>query len=157
MLPSNSLGPSRLYLDIDGVIIADNSPFETISLNPLESYAPEVVERLGNTGLELVLLSTWGKRASYLTERIEPLSAASIDPTYLPNTQIIHKRDALIADQLKSPAPFVWVDDMITDWARRIVAKKLSVPKLLIKPDEETGLNDSELKRIEAFAYQHQI
>lgn len=146
----------RLYLDIDGVILADNSPFETVSLNQREAYAPEVVERLGSTGLELVWLSTWEGQASRLSESIDALREATVLPARIHDARITTKRDALIADQESEPSAFVWVDDMITDWARRVVAKRLCVPKLLIKPNKETGLNDLELKRIEAFAHQHQ-
>ena len=42
----------RLYLDVDGVIIAKASLFETIRLPYFGGeYAPEVVSRLGATGL----------------------------------------------------------------------------------------------------------
>lgn len=146
------LGPPTLYLDIDGVAIANNPPFPTVQLNFLERYSPEVVDRLGNTGLKIVWLSTWGREATYLSDSIDSLREAIVLPAQINDTKITTKRNALLDDQVRLPSPFVWVDDMITQWTRRVVEQRLRVPKLLIQPQTETGLTDAELKRIEGFA-----
>ena len=149
-----ALAHPRLYLDIDGVVLADSSPFETTELNAIERYAPEVASRLGATGLELVWISTWGKEAAYLSERIEAFGGAIILPTQV--RDIGTKRDALIADQERSPSPFVWVDDMINNSIRKYVSKRVKTPHLLVSPNTATGLTASELEDIEGFALQFQ-
>jgi hypothetical protein len=35
----------RIYLDINGVLVVDNSPFELVSLNCIDKYSPEVARR----------------------------------------------------------------------------------------------------------------
>ena len=150
------LATPRLYLDIDGVIISNNSPFETVNLNRFEAYAPEVVERLGRTGLELVWLSSWESEAHHISESIDALRKATVLPAGILDAPIRAKREALIADQKRAPSAFVWVDDMITYRTRMVVESRLRVPHLLISPNKERGLNDSELLRIEAFARHHQ-
>ncbi len=145
----------RLYLDIDGVIVTDNSPFEMVSLNPIEKYAPEVVARLGNTGMELVWLSSWENEATYLSENIDVLSGGrvlNLATLQDSSSDITRKRCALVADQETSPSPFVWADDTITRGTRKKVAEYLKGPKLFVQPDKRIGLTQAEIVRIEHFA-----
>ncbi len=58
MINPPNLARARLYLDIDGVLISEESPFGTIN-HFGERHAPEAVRRLGETGMELVWLTTW--------------------------------------------------------------------------------------------------
>jgi hypothetical protein len=162
-MAANRLDPARLYLDIDGVIIADEPPFEEIAhiFWPKENYSPEVVHRLGHTGLELVLLTTRARttrelRFSGLTDEINGLGNGRV-PLWVGGygelgDDIGWKVATLIADQRSSPAPFVWADDFITEEARRTVSEYLDVPQLIIAPDSKTGLNETELCQIEDFA-----
>lgn len=148
----------RLYLDIDGVIISEESPYERVELNAIEKYAPEVVRRLGQTGLELVWLSTWGREASYLSEVIEEMRGNRIlEITILkPNTPSMERKAAtLTRDQRSAPAPFVWVDDMITARERKLIPVWVDSPHLLIQPDGRLGLAEDEVVLIEEFAKLH--
>lgn len=145
----------RLYLDIDGVILAEASPFETVSLGELgEAYAPEVLSRLGNTCLELVWLTTWEHQALELSESMNGLGGGRVLrlEEYENNHQTTPKMCALFSDQANSPSPFVWVDDLITPAAYGAVTRRLSVPKLIIQTDGKTGLNETQLLSIEQFA-----
>ena len=145
----------RLYLDVDGVIIAEASPFETASLLYLsEKYAPEIIRRLGNTCMDLVWLTTRENQAIELAESVDGLRGGrvlSLDRSSR-SSPVTWKLRALLSDQAGSPSPFVWVDDHITPEARREVAERLSVPKLVVQTDGNTGLNEPQLASIEQFA-----
>lgn len=146
----------RLYLDVDGVIIADKSPFETTPLNHIESYAPEVVRRLGNTGLELVWLTTWENEALLLAEQMGYLTNGRVLRLgFLGATAIDNKANSLLNDQFHSPAPFVWVDDRLNNDIQTVVSAKVRVPHLFIRPNYQTGLEESHLVQIETFASEH--
>jgi len=148
----------RLYLDVDGVIIAEASPFETVRLRQLgEAYAPEVISRLGNTCLELVWLTTWGEEALELAQSINGLREGRVLrlDQHERSSQITRKMRALFADQGTTPGPFVWIDDLITPQARNIVNRRLSVPSLMVQTDGQTGLNEDQLVSIEQFAKTH--
>ena len=152
------LGEPKLYLDIDGVIITDYSPFEQEPLNNIENYAPEVARRLGSTGLELVWLSSWDNGSMSCTERVEAFrKGRSLEPATNSHghINISQKLRALIVDQIKDPSPFVWVDDEITLAAKREIDASLKVPSLLIAPERSIGLNERELWQIEDFARIH--
>ena len=148
----------RLYLDVDGVIIAKASSFETVRLPYFGGeYAPEVVSRLGATCLDLVWLTTQENEALELAERIDGLRdgrVLKLDHRQ-GGSQIARKLRALISDQANSPSSFVWVDDLITPKARRVVAERLRVPKLVVQTDGKTGLNEPQLVSIEQFARAH--
>ena len=158
MFDSSKTARPRLYLDVDGVIIAEASPFETVRLRNLgEAYAPEVISRLGNTCLDLVWLTTRENQALELSESINGLRDGRVlrlDPREH-SSQITRKMRALFTDQASSPSPFVWVDDLITSEARNIVTNRLSVPNLIVQTDHRTGLNETQLVSIEEFARTH--
>jgi hypothetical protein len=146
----------RLYLDIDGVIIVDESPFEMVQLNAIEKYSPEVVARLGRTGLELVWLSTWGREASYLSESIDPLSKARILPIQPHiNGSMAGKAASIIEEQSAAPAPFVWADDMITENLSKELSQAVASPHLMVRPNKAVGLTNKHLLLIEEFAKEH--
>jgi hypothetical protein len=153
---------ANLYLDIDGVLIidTDESPFERVELNAIEKYAPEVATRLGQTGMNIVWVSTWGRQASHLSERIEAFREARILPL-LPRevnpNKTTRKMLTIIGEQEVAPTPFAWVDDDITEDERRTIDRRISVPKLLIKPDKRVGLTDEHLQQIEVFAEEHAV
>lgn len=149
----------RLYLDIDGVIIAKNSPFATVDLNPIEKYAPEVIIRLGNIGMNLVWLSTWEeKETSHLSKQLELLiNHHRLDsvPSQAELSGITRKMLALINDNQGKLTPIVWVDDEITPEVIHQVSEKHQGPKLLISPNKQIGLSEIELNRIEDFAKEY--
>lgn len=154
------LNRPRMYLDIDGVLIADESPFEQAQVSPMDHYAPEVTTRLGKTGLQLVWLSTWEEEASYLSANIDDLREGRILRLARPMSKassITRKMLALIEDQEMDPAPFVWVDDAISARERNIVLRTLTVPLLILQPDTKIGLTENELTHIEDFARQYQL
>lgn len=153
-----SIAEPKLYLDIDGVIITDDSLFERVPLNAIESYAPEVVNRLGSTGLKLAWLTTWGPEESLrLSEKVPAFKdGRSLELKPKPFARGIElKLTALIKDQISEPAPFVWVDDMITPRIEQQVSAQVRVPHLIVVPDCQFGLKDLDLRRIEAFAATH--
>jgi hypothetical protein len=154
---------SRLYLDVDGVILpfarpdAAELPFEMKPANGLEYYSPDVVSRLGNTCLSLVWCTTWEEKG--LKELVESMGALcegrqlELPSTIEGVTRISQKLDAIVADQVNDPAPFVWVDDGITDDERqRVVNIFMATPHLIIQPDKMTGINQIQLSLIESFA-----
>lgn len=169
--------PPRLYLDVDRVIIVEDSPFEMAVLgNSGEAYAPEVIRRLGNTCLDLVWLTTRENQALELADSLGGLRGGRVLMLANPeasaqialpggrvlkrnrheaSTQISLKMSALLGDQVRSPSPFVWVDDKITPTQRGIVSRYLSVPKLIIQPEGKAGINEAQLASIEAFARTH--
>lgn len=158
MSDSPEVARPRLYLDVDGVIIAKASPFEAVRLPYFGGeYAPEVVSRLGATCLDLVWLTTQENEALELADRIDGLRDGRV--LKLDNrqagSQIARKLRALIGDQANSPSPFVWVDDLITPKARRVVTQQLSVPNLIVQTAGKTGLNEPQLVSIEQFARTH--
>jgi len=157
MSDSSEVARPRLYLDVDGVIIAKASPFETVRLPDFGGdYAPEVVRRLGATGLDLVWLTTQENEALELAERIDGLRDGRVlELDRQAGSQIAWKLRALIGDQADSPSPFVWVDDLITPKARRVVAERLSVPSLVVQTAGKIGLNEPQLASIEQFARTH--
>lgn len=148
----------RLYLDVDRVIIVEDSPFETVRLpSSDEEYAPEVIRRLGNTCLDLVWLTTRENQALELADSLDGLRGGRVlllDHREA-STQISLKMSALFGDQASSPSPFVWVDDKITPTERGIVSKYLNVPKLIIQPEGKAGINEAQLANIEQFARAH--
>jgi hypothetical protein len=145
----------RLIWDIDGVIIAENSPFEMAELSLIEKYAPEVVSRLGKLGMDRVVLSI--REGQELSEITALLGARvlALDPDQ-DNDTITRKELAILTDQKRSPCHRrVWVDDKLVELPekeRRAIAEFLGGSTLFVWPAKETGLNEIELSCIEAFA-----
>ncbi|GAB2522629.1 HAD domain-containing protein [Paramicrobacterium agarici] len=133
-MPSNP-APTRLYLDVDGAINADEPPFSDVkstrvqieygggmmSREPL-TWAPEVVTELDalreEFGVELVWLSTWNEMHASMT-RLAPALGGLFGGRAIMDADAVSsdrgrgwwKAQSIIADQEFSPAPFVWVDD----------------------------------------------
>lgn len=155
MIQTKALAQPRLYLDIDGVVIAEASPFNTVDSYG-EKHAPEVVRRLGEAGLDLAWLSTWEDEALKIPGRIDGLRGGRVlklgpfGPSH-----IMRKAQSLIIDQVESPSPFVWVDDHITSVIQESLSALFKVPQLLIKPDGQSGINENQLAAIEEFARLH--
>ena len=150
----------RLYLDIDGVLLADNPRLRSGSKEyDGTRYAPEVLRRLGNTSLELVWLTTWGAdEVSQLTTDLDVLHGGR-QLKRGPGSD--WKLSAVITDQTESPSPFVWADDRISPEDVLILEAKLGrqnnqANHLLISPDEHCGITKSHLAHIEAFARAYQ-
>lgn len=169
-MPEHLVRP-RLYLDIDGVLIASppaQPAFETKKLNRVDRYSPEVTGRLGALAakrLELVFLSDWDHEAAGLIEAIDDFAGARIlplaplDPDITAETSTItRKAFALLDEQEQSPTPFIWGDNDINQNIRDLLAERLVTPQLpwlLICPNKHVGVNEQELSQIEAFAKLH--
>jgi hypothetical protein len=141
----------RLYLDIDGVILAKQPKFKDAEDYDFARYSPEVARRIGQTGLELVWLTTWGERdIEKFTDDIDELKGGRYlhRPIGLKKWKII----ALESDQLNSPSPFVWIEDQMDPEDVNRIKGEFYQDHLLISPDPSKGLSNKALKRIELFA-----
>lgn len=173
---------ATLYKDWDGITNAPEPLFEEVLsfnvavegnpylLNPSRiTYAPQVVATIDKIreahGVELVWSTTWNY-----------LNAVDLLPVHLhglANGRVLHanlnhsargkaewtawKAEAIIADQILNPRPFVWVDDNAPRYWGDHVSKNVDVPHLIVIPDSLHGLTEADLKSIEAFLAEHSI
>lgn len=155
---------TRLYLDLDGVIYPIAPLYETANIdyddpdydNPdvdklhdREWWRKSIVNRLGGMGVEVVMASSWGEMFLGSTmhspkDILAPTRALHID-------RQTSKAQAVAADLIADPAPFVWVDDHLTpsmiDHVRQSTREDL--PGLFVKTDSDQGLTGPELDAIE--------
>jgi hypothetical protein len=166
----------RLYLDVDGVINASRPdpawrktatasvPFERDSpQNPTTfeiTWAPALVTALNGLrdefDVELVWLSTWNERAN-VTANLVPVPGGLRDGRMIPYSPQSRpameangwwKARAIIADQIRSPTPFIWMDDVEVElhgW--KILSATRGTSSLMIPTNVMTGLRRDEIER----------
>jgi hypothetical protein len=126
----NTTPKTRLYLDFDGVVNVDapahNWEYSAVrqtsvtvnSQTYILRWAEDLVKALKELPVELVWTTTWtnyapkflGPALGYGSDSrfLQPLNGRLDYPT------INWKQEAVIADQMSSPSPFLWVDDEMT-------------------------------------------
>lgn len=157
--------PGRLYLDVDGVLLARGSEFADTTEWAFGVYSEEVIRRIGAIGLERVWLTTWQDQIGQLESRCGLVAANYLvrgkdfqfgsDYQQYRNGKIAWKYQALIEDQEAQSSPFVWVDDHMTravveDANERFADREHEI----IVPNRSVGLRERDLARIEKFAGQ---
>lgn len=167
----------RMYFDFDGVFNAPEPPYADVEKFSVEvngsahlapvnniTYSPSVVNRIerlrANFNVELVWLSSWNDENHILA--VAPFMAGLhegrvIDAALNHAADNSHdwtfwKAEAILADQLADPCPFVWVDDNAPRYhGLRITSDLENISKKIIVPDSKTGLTISDLDEIESF------
>ena len=158
-MTSNVIKP-KLYLDVDGVLLPfGSSTFVMEELNGLESYAPEVVRRLGETSLEIIWCTTWEEASlKILVNKIGDTALLKARQLSLGGKGIKGKLEAVKRDQQTNPGPFVWVDDYLTDQEHKFIDSTfVHTAHLLVNPNKEHGINEEELRKIEEFAKSYAV
>lgn len=168
---------TTLYLDFDGVLNAKKpahaliSKFtiaikDSLNLAPVNhvTFSPYVIHSLDKIRvqyqLELVWLTTWNEKNDVL-KLSAPLGGlhngrvlvANLNQKALNKKEWTQwKADAIIADQLSTPRPFVWVDDNAHQFHSEIVnAETKIVPSLFLTPVSLTGLTVANLEELQVF------
>jgi len=168
---------NTLYLDFDGVVNAKKpihnlvSKFEiaingSAHLAPVNyiTFSPTVVATLDDLrekyNMELVWLTTWNEE-DHVLKLSEPLGGlhdgrvltADLNKAAVNKSEWTRwKAKAIIADQLKSPKPFVWIDDNAHQFHAEIVsAETKKVSSLMLTPVSRTGLTVENLTHVEDF------
>jgi hypothetical protein len=160
MIQSEGQYKGALYLDVDGVIVADEVPFADARELYLGSKVSDTVARgLGSTGLELLWLTSW-------EDDILEMAEDDFDPSLHGGKAFSRTREdrmdglswiewklvSILRDQQANSRPFVWVDDSITDDIRGRVLRDTDAPSLIVVPERRTGINPDDLAQIQAFA-----
>lgn len=120
------------------------------------NWSAELLYRLAELPVELVILSTWRqdfvsfKRATQW-DQLENYRV--LDWEDGPNgSEHSGKVPALVADQLANPRPFIWVDDEAHAFYSDADRDALSaVPSLLLAPDEKFGLTRTDYDAMVSF------
>lgn len=142
---SETLATPRIYLDIDGVLLADSPEFPVTREFDLTRVAPEALARLDALPAEVVWLSTWTAREiNWIPEELGLLTGKrNLERPRRPRHPGVPshwKLLALIHDQSESPSPFIWIDDQITLQDSLQIGAELKTPHLIINPHKETGI-----------------
>jgi len=129
------------------------SSYQPVGPFPL-NWSAELLRKLEALPVELVFLSTW--RHSFVN-----LSRAT---QWDPEVRVLDwvdgpkgsthsgKVDALIADQLANPRPFIWADDEAIQFYTPEKREPLKdIPQLLLEPDEEIGLTLEDYEKMVGF------
>ena len=155
-----------LYQDIDGALafVADgeNPPFKTVKLYRDVVCAPEVVLRLGETGLDVIIVSTRPEfdstsllkqmRAPF-GDKVLELIVVETNPNEIRSRRIHEKVEAIKQDQASVRRPFAWVDDELSPAVRaEIDATHGNTPHILVQTDSQTGYSRADLAIVEDFA-----
>jgi len=142
----------RLYLNIPGVLLAPEPPFAQTTEFMGSRYVPEVVKRLGETGMELAWLTGLPAETVHAVETELGIQGRII-PHMVPDHHSYRwKLLALARDIRLRPVPFVWVDTGIRRDHREWAEQRLRVPQWHIHPFALRGLTDLSLRVIESFA-----
>lgn len=119
------------------------------------NWSAELLKKLAALPVEIVILSTWRHSFVKLVEATqwELENYRVLDWEDGPkDREHSGKIDALLADQLANPRPFIWADDeaheFYTDEHRALLSH---VPQLLLAPDENIGLKLSDYELILRF------
>ncbi|KQO98116.1 HAD domain-containing protein [Leifsonia sp. Leaf264] len=167
----------RLYLDFDGCI---NAPLAfalwdekavayagtTQAVFKIQ-WAPDMVRALDKIitefDVELVWVTTWCEDDSILTGVVPNLNANEDLPGISSGRVMPYvdggwdgagwwKRDGIIADQVASPAPFIWVDDFeVAPHGPFVLQAVGTTPSLLVEPQFDFGLKPAHLTQIREF------
>jgi hypothetical protein len=155
-----------LYMDFDGVLAFKGSVSQyqaradlgdvhenenALSLSAIRElhWSGELVERLRALPADWVWLTSWFEVAQReLDPMLQVKSASSL--FWTPDIDQYDKWEALVRDQNRNPRPFVWADDVATEF---FDASELLtwVPHLVLTPDEEMGLTRADLDAIQTF------
>lgn len=158
----------RLYLDVDGVVLAEAPRFKEVGAYKNIPYAKEVVRRLGSLSAEGVWLTTMIPQLPDLTENLgltcmqrwlpRPHEFDFDEDDQDENTyHASWKYHALAQDQESSASPFIWIDDRLTPAIVTAAAERFTDRAyLIIKTYNRAGLTREHLQRIENFCQQQQ-
>lgn len=152
-----------LFMDVDGCLNA-RSPFgwgarrtavvtDTAGDRIRITWAPRLVEQLAALDVDLVFVTTWLEDATgVLADAIGWGSHARVlrPPAGLTWPSIGWKADAVAADQMVNPSPFIWVDDELSDRHRN-----LWPDAMLISPFDHIGLTPAHLEQMREFTHTH--
>ncbi len=173
------MSSSVIYKDWDGVTNAHKPPHgDTLTveiavpdnpylLNPSKiTYSPLVVRTIDRFreqyDSELVWSTTWNFQHAVLLvpEHVGGLANGRVLEAKLNEAAVDNrewtkwKAEAIIADQLLNPRPFVWIDDNAhTHWGAH-VKESTSAPSLFISTESEVGLTLDELVTVESFLFE---
>ncbi|SEB44006.1 hypothetical protein SAMN04489806_0626 [Paramicrobacterium humi] len=168
--------PTRLYLDVDGAINADEPPFSSVKSTRVQidygggmmsrlplTWAPEVVDQLDalrtEFALELVWLSTWNEMHASMT-RLAPALGGLFGGRAIMDADAVSmdrgrgwwKAQSIILDQEASPAPFVWIDDEAVMAHGSLVAEATAgTPSLRLTTVYEHGIERLHLAQMRSF------
>jgi len=151
----------RLFLGVNGVLVAPEPPYDVVrQFDEDRSFAPEVAEQLGATGMELVLVDLDEHAARAFADCAPEFSAARVleRGAYKHHLQpgIRWIVDAIVGDLHDRPAPFMWVSSRINDEERALLNHEFGgLAHVALPSDPRTGLNPSRLSRIKDFAVKH--
>lgn len=173
---SGSEPQTRLYLDVDGAINADEPPFSEVKSTRVQieygggmmsrmplTWAPEVVAQLDEMreefDLELVWLSTWNEMHASMTKLAPALGGLfggraimDVDAISSDRGRGWWKAQSIIADQEVSPAPFVWIDDEAVMAHGGLVADATAgTPSLTLTTVFEHGIERLHLAQMRSF------
>ena len=180
--PSTSPSPEKLpalYLDWDGVVnffgsrsqynkragfgyLRRGSAVAMLKLNgavqPYSfsmNWSAELLRKLTALPVEVVFLSTWRHQFPELLKATQwDLGGYRIlDWEDGPEgSEHAGKVDALLADQLADPRPFIWADDEAHSFLTEDhLASLSSVPHLLLSPSEDVGLTGDDYRSMVSF------
>jgi hypothetical protein len=161
----------RLYLDIDGVLNAwhpedawPDSEIRNVDVAvDIDGYrglagltwAADLIDALASLDVELVWATTWTTDAPTVAAGafgfgagqrfLSPLDGRMRAPS------IAWKEEAVIADQLASPSPFIWVDDELTLAHVERVADLFGDRALIVCSDHGKGITSAQIAGMRAF------
>lgn len=172
----STTNPTRLYLDVDGVINADEPAFPDVKstrvqieygggmvARPHVTWAPQVVEELdrlrSDFGLELVWLSTWNEMHASMTQLAPTLDGLydgraimDVESRMTDVGEGWWKAQSIALDQEASAAPFIWIDDEAVTAHGQIVADATDgTPSLTLSTIPERGIEKRHLERMREF------
>lgn len=169
---------SRLYLDVDGVLNAENPAWTRRTSGIATSYhdgmgtkyrliwSPDLIAALDRIRIEhhmeLVWLTTWLEHDS--TRGLPPVfrGLEGGRPLQFPDREDgryiswLWKADALERDQRTHGAlPFIWADDENGEWTAFFDPETLATPHLILSPHYRVGLTPDDVDALAAFAAEH--
>ncbi|WP_166999049.1 HAD domain-containing protein [Paramicrobacterium fandaimingii] len=167
---------TRLYLDVDGAINADEPPFSEVKSTRVQieygggmmsrmplTWAPEVVAELDalrdEFSLELVWLSTWNEMHASMTSLAPALGGLfggraimDVDAVSVDRGRGWWKAQSIIADQELTSAPFIWVDDeAVMAHGGMVDDATVGTPSLKLTTVYEHGIERLHLAQMRSF------
>lgn len=173
---SRTMNQTRLYLDVDGAINADEPPFASVKSTRVQieygggmmsrlplTWAPEVVEQLDQMreefDIELVWLSTWNEMHASMTRLAPALDGLyggraimDIDAVSRDSGRGWWKAQSIILDQEASSAPYIWIDDeAVMAHGGMVKEATASTPSLTLTTVFEHGIERLHLAQMRSF------